>query len=101
MRLPRRLLVSAAALTAAALFGSGYVAGQHHRLSVTTAAPAAQPLGTDFCEYRVRTEYFAGGSYTYVSGVVAEYDRYSRRWNSVSEYTARGAISSVFCERGY
>lgn len=90
--LPRRLLAVPAAL---ALFGGGYFAGQHH------ATPAADAqFGSDYCSYKVTTEYFSGGSYSRVVGYVARWNSYRGEWESVL-FGAAYAVGSFNCKQEY
>ncbi len=88
-----RILFSA--LVALALFGGGYWLG------LARQAPAARAqFGADYCAFRTRTEYLSsGGSFTYLTAVVAEWNSSRRRWNEVSDYTAKSAVGSFSCEK--
>jgi hypothetical protein len=90
-----------AAPIALALFAGGYLAGQQSTPAPVTAAPHAGLWDEDFCQVRVRTESFSGGTYTSVSGVVARWDRYGERWSSVFDWNALAAVGSASCDRRY
>jgi len=87
---------AAIALSALALLGAGYVAGQSHQ------PPAARALGPEYCRYSTETRYLSGGgSYLAVTAVVAEWNDLGGRWRAPSDYSARQTIGGFSCEREY
>lgn len=92
----RRLILPLAGL---ALFAGGYGLGQHRVPAAVTAAPAAQFYEADYCSVRIRTEYFSGGSYTSVTGVVADWN--GSRWNALMSWNALDALGHAGCEQRY
>jgi energy-converting hydrogenase Eha subunit H len=94
----RSLLRLGALLTAAALFGTGFLLGQAHNVGVTRATA----LGPDFCVYYHDTITLSGGAGTasVITVYAANWDSFWRRWRAL--YTFEEGISLAFgCEKRY
>jgi hypothetical protein len=88
-----RFVLGAAGLVL--VFTAGVLVGQAH---APGQARASAGLWADYCGYNTRTEYFSGGSYTSVVAIVADWDSFTRRWQSVTRTAARKAVGDFDCE---
>lgn len=87
LRLPKMLAVVVAG---SALVGGGYLWGQYDSVQ---PARAGDGFYTDYCDVRTRTEFLGdGNSATVATVVMAKWNTFTRRWESLYSFEARSAM---------